>query len=36
MSGIVIVIKMKLQNTVENQITTVAGIRRKLLTGKAG
>ena len=28
--------KMKLQNTVEKQITALAGIRRKMLIGKAG
>ena len=33
--GIAIVIRMKLQNTVGKQITTSAGIRRKLLIGKA-
>ena len=31
-----VVIKMKLQNTVGKQITTFAGIRRKLLIRKAG
>ena len=36
LSGIAIVIRMKLQNTVGKQITTLAGIRRELLTGKAG
>ena len=36
LSGITIVKRMKLQNTVEKQITTLAGIRRKLLIGKAG
>ena len=34
--GIAIVIRMELQNTVMKQITTLAGIRRKLLVGKAG
>ena len=34
--GFVTVIRMKLQNTVGNQITTLAGIRRNLLIGKAG
>ena len=33
---IAIVIRMKSQNTVGKQITTLAGIRRKLLIGKAG
>ena len=33
--GIVIVVRMKLQNTVGKQITTIAWIRRKLLIGKA-
>ena len=36
LSGIVIVIRVKLQNTVGKQITTLAGIRRKLLIWKAG
>ena len=36
MSDIAIVIRMKLQNTVGKQIRTLAGIRRKLLIGKAG
>ena len=36
LSGIAIVKRIKLRNTVEKQITTLAGIRRKLLTGKAG
>ena len=36
LSGIGIVKKMKLQNTVEKQITTLAGIKRMLLIGKAG
>ena len=37
MSGIVIVKRMKLQNTVRKQITTLeeSGIRRNLLIGKA-
>ena len=35
LSGIAIVIRMKLKNTVGKQITTLAGIRRKLLIGKA-
>ena len=34
--GIAIVKGMKLQNTVGKQITTLAGIRRKLLIRKAG
>ena len=33
---IAIVKRMKLQNTVGEQITTSGGIRRKLLIGKAG
>ena len=36
LSGIAIVIRMKLLNTVGKQITTLAGIRGKLLIGKAG
>ena len=36
LSGIAIVIRMKLLNTVGKQITTLAGIRRKLLLGKTG
>ena len=36
LSGIAIVIRVKLQNTVGKQITTLGGIRRKLLIGKAG
>ena len=36
LSGIAIVIRMKLLNTVGKQITTLAGIRRRLLIGKAG
>ena len=35
LSGIAIVIRMKLQNTVGRQITTLVEIRRKLLIGKA-
>ena len=35
-SGIAIVKRMKLPNTVAKQITTLAGIRKKLLIGKAG
>ena len=34
--GIAIAKRMKLQNTVGKQITTLGGIRRKLLIGKAG
>ena len=34
-SRIEIVKRMKLQNTVWKQITTLAGIRKKLLIGKA-
>ena len=34
--GISIVIRKKLENTVEKQIITLAEIRRKLLTEKAG
>ena len=34
LSGIMIMIRMKLQNTVMKQITTLAGIRIKLLIGK--
>ena len=34
--GIAIVIRMKLEDTVGKQITTLTGIRRKLLIGKAG
>ena len=33
-SGIVIVIRMRLQNTVGKHIITLAGIRRNLQTGK--
>ena len=36
LSGIAIVIRMKLLNTAGKQITTWTGIRRKLLIGKAG
>ena len=36
LSAIAIAIRMKLQNTVGEQITTLARIRRKLLIGKAG
>ena len=36
LSGIAIAIRMKLQNTFGKQITTIAGIKRKLLIGKAG
>ena len=36
LSGMKIVIKIKLQNTVGKHITTLAGIRIKLLIGKAG
>ena len=36
LSGIVIVIRKKLQNNVEKQSTTLTGIQRKLLIGKAG
>ena len=35
-SGIAIMIRMKLLNTAGKQITTLTGIRRKLLIGKAG
>ena len=35
-SGIAIVIRMKLLNTAGKQITTLTGIRRKLLIGKPG
>ena len=34
--GIAIVVRMKLLNTAGKQITTLTGIRRKLLIGKAG
>ena len=34
MSGIAIMKQMKLQNTIGKQITTLTGIRRKLLIGK--
>ena len=36
LSGIAIVIRMKLLIIVGKQITTLTGIRRKLLIGKAG
>ena len=36
LSGIAIVKRMKLQNTVRKQVTTLARIRRKLLIGEAG
>ena len=36
LSGVAILKIMKLQNTVRKQITTLAGIRRKLLIEKAG
>ena len=36
LSGIAIVIIMKLLNTARKQITTLTGIMRKLLIGKAG
>ena len=36
LSRVAIVIRMRLQNTVVKQIATLAGIRRKLLIGKAG
>ena len=36
LSGIVIVKKTKLQNTVRKQITTLAWTRREFLTGTAG
>ena len=36
LSGIAIVIRIKLQNIVGKHITTLAGIIRKLLIGKAG
>ena len=35
LSGIAIVIRMKLLNTAGKQITTLIGIRRKLLIGKS-
>ena len=35
-SGIATVIRIKLKNSVGKQMTTLAGIRRKLLIGKAG
>ena len=36
LSRIAIVIRIKLLNTVEMQITTLSGTRRKLLIGAAG
>ena len=33
--GMAIVIRIKLRNTIEKQITALAGIRRKLLMGEA-
>ena len=36
LSGIEIVIRMELLNTAGKQTTTLTGIRRKLLIGKAG
>ena len=36
LSGIAIVVRMKLLNTAGKQIITLTGIRRKLLIGKAG
>ena len=36
LSGIAIVIRIKLLNTVGKQISTLAGIRRKLLIEKTG
>ena len=36
LSGIAIMIRIKLLNTAGKQITTLTGIRRKLLIGKAG
>ena len=36
LSGIAIVIEMKLLNTAGDQITTLTWIRRKLYIGKAG
>ena len=36
LSGIAIAIRMKSQNTVGKQITTLTGIRKKLLVEKAG
>ena len=36
LSGIAIVIRIKLQNTIGKQVTILAGIRRKLLIGKWG
>ena len=34
LSGIAIVVRMKLLNTAQKQITTLTGIKRKLLIGK--
>ena len=36
LSGIAIVIRMKLLNNAENQIINLTGIKRTLLIGKAG
>ena len=36
LSGIANVVRMKLQNTIGKQVTTLAGMRKKLLIGKAG
>ena len=36
LSGIEIMIRMKLQNIIVKQITTLTGMRRKLLIRKAG
>ena len=36
LSGIAIVIRMKSQNTIGKQITTLVRIRRKMLIGKSG
>ena len=36
LSGVAIMKRINLQNTVGKQITTLAGTRRKLFTGKAG
>ena len=36
LSGIAIVKRMRLRNTISKQITILAGIRRKLLIGKVG
>ena len=35
-SGIAIVIRKKLENTIGKQTTSLTGIQRKLLIGKAG